>query len=189
MPILKDIAKKISINYKSFININKHIYYEETMIHGLILGYLKDFNEVTYLLDDFLPYINNWGICDSVCSNLKIFKYNKEAGFKLINKYLKSNKPFYIRFALVLLLNYYIDDSYIDKIFKISNSIKNNNYYVSMANAWMLSICYIKYKEKTYNFLLNNNLDKFTFNKTISKICDSYRIDKLDKKELRKLRK
>lgn len=189
MPIIRQISKKISNNYKDFIKNNKHIYYEETMIHGLIIGYLKDFNEVTYLLNDYISYVDNWGVCDSVCSNLKIFRKNQEEGFKLIEKYLKINKPFYIRFALVLLLNHYINDLYIDKILNICNDVKIENYYVKMANAWLLSMCYIKYPDKTYNFLLNNHLDKFTFNKTISKICDSHCVDIDTKNKLKRLRK
>lgn len=189
-PILKMIAKNICKgDYKTFIKLNKHIYYEETIIHGLIIGYLKDFKEIIDLLDEFIPYVNNWAINDIVCANMKIFKKNQEEGFNIIKKYIKTNNPFQIRIGIVLLLDFYINDKYIDEIFKIVNNIKNDNYYVKMANAWLLSICYIKYKEKTYEFLLNNNLDKFTFNKTISKICDSKRVDIKDKELLKKIRK
>lgn len=187
---LKNIAKEIAKgNYQSFINANKHIYYDETIIHGLIIGYLKDFNEVKEQLDIFIPFIDNWATNDIVCANLKIFKKNKEEGFKYICKYLNSDKPFYIRFALVMLLDHYIDDQYIDIIFKIISSIKSENYYVKMANAWLISICYIKYSNKCYNFLLNSNLDKFTYNKAIDKICDSYRVSDEDKLLLKQAKK
>lgn len=189
-PILKMIAKNISKgDYKTFIKLNKHEYYEETIIHGLIIGYLKDFKETIELLYEFIPYVNNWAINDIICANMKIFKKHQEEGFNIIKKHIKSNNPFQIRIGIVLLLDFYINDKYIDEIFKIVNNIKNDNYYVKMANAWLLSICYIKYKEKTYEFLLNNNLDKFTFNKTISKICDSKRVDIKDKEKLKKIRK
>lgn len=189
-PLLKEISKKISkSDYKQFIKLNNHKYYEERIIHGLIIGYLDDFKEVLEQLDKFIPFINNWAINDIVCANLKIFKKNKDKGFIAINRYLKSNNEFEIRFGLILLLDFYIDDSYIDKIFFIIDNIKNDNYYVKMGMAWVLSICYIKYPNKTYEYLLNNQLDKFTFNKTISKICDSKRIDKDTKLKLRALRK
>ena len=189
-PILKEIAKKISKgDYKSFIKLNKHKYYEEIIIHGLIIGYLKDFNEVKELLDNFIPYNTNWAINDIVCANMKIFKKHQEEGFNIIKKYIKSNNPFQIRIGIVLLLDFYINEEYIDKIFKISNSIKLDNYYVKMANAWLISICYIKFKEKTYNYLLNNKLDKFTLNKAISKICDSKRVTIEEKEKIKKIRK
>ena len=189
-PMLKEIAKKISKgDYKTFIKLNKHEIYEEIIIHGLIIGYLSDFNESLSLLDNFIPYVDNWAINDIVCANMKIFKKYQEIGFNKILNYIDSNNPFQIRIGIVLLLDFYINDKYIDKIFDIVDNIKNDNYYVRMANAWLLSICYIKYKEKTYNYLLNNDLDKFTFNKAISKICDSKRVDVKDKEKLKKIRK
>lgn len=179
MNILKDIAKKID---KKTIRVFKFKYYEEKMIYGLYLGYLKiPFKDVLKEIDDFIIYNDNWAINDSTCSNLKIFKKNLNEGFIFINKYLKSKEPFKIRFALVLLLDYYINEEYIDKILNICNTISNDNYYVKMANAWLISMCYIKYQKKTYNFLLNNKLDDFTINKAISKIKDSYRVSKEDK--------
>lgn len=189
-PILKDIAKIISKgDYLSFFKNNTHDTYEETILHGLVIGYLKiPFKEVLSLLDNFLTYINNWAINDVVCANLKIFKKNLNDGFVYIEQLLASNEEWNIRFGLVLLLDFYINDQYIDQILKICDSINFDSYYVRMANAWCLSICYIKYPNKTYPYLLNNNLDVFTFNKTISKICDSYRVSKEDKEKLKLIR-
>ena len=102
---------------------------------------------------------------------------------------LKSTNLWDIRFALVLLLDYYINDDYIDELYSIIDSIKSDDYYVEMANAWLISICFIKYPDKTIKYLLNNNLDKFTYNKSIDKICDSYRVDKTYKDELKKLKR
>ena len=121
-------------------------------------------------------------------TNLKIFKNNKE-GYRYIKKLLKSREPFTIRFALVLLLDFYVNEEYIDKVLKIVNEIKHDNYYVKMANAWALSICYIKYPEKTIPFLKKNNLDKWTQNKAISKIKDSKRVIKEEKLKIDKLKK
>ncbi len=187
MNTLKDIAKKID---KKTIKLFKFKYYEEKMIYGLYLGYLKiPFKDVLKEIDDFIIYNDNWAINDSTCSNLKIFKKNLDEGFIFINKYLKSKEPFKIRFALVLLLDYYINEEYIDKILTICNNITNDNYYVKMANAWLISMCYMKYQKKTYNFLLNNKLDDFTINKAISKIKDSYRVSKEDKLILNTLKR
>ncbi len=189
-PKLKEIAKKITKgDYKEFIKLNNKNLYEERLIYGLIISYLNDFNEVINELNKFIPYINNWAINDIVCSNLKIFKKNQTKGFSLINQYLKSNNGWSIRFGLVLLLNFYIDDKYIHKIIKICDNIKTDDYYVMMSNAWLLSICYIKYPDITYKYLCKKTLDKTTLNKTISKICDSKRVDNNYKKSLKNLRK
>lgn len=188
VPDLKKVAKEISKNnYKGFIKYTNHNYYEEKTIHGLILGYLKiPESELFKLIDEFLPYNDNWATNDITCSNLKVFK---QIPFDSVLKYINSTNPWTIRFGLVLLLNYYINEEYIDKILRICDNVKSEEYYVQMANAWLISICFIKFQKTTYDFLLNNSLNDFTFNKSISKICDSYRIDKEIKEELKKLRR
>lgn len=177
-PILKSIAKEISkTNYNDWLKYNRHNTYEETIIHGLVLTYLKiNFKDFLSKFNNFIPLINNWAICDIVCANAKIFKKNLEEGLVFINKCLKNNNLWFKRVGLVLLLDYYINDQYIDEVLAISNSIKSNEYYVQMANAWLISICYIKYPNKTENFLKNTKIDDWTYNKAISKICDSKRI-------------
>ena len=186
----QEIAKEIvKGNYLEFIKLSHDDLYEEKIIHGLIIGYIKeDFKVIINLLDTYIPCIDNWAVNDTVCANLKIFKNNQE-GYRYIKKLLKSKEPFTIRFALVLLLDFYVNEEYIDKILKIINEIKHDNYYVKMANAWALSICYIKYPEKTIPFLKKNNLDKWTQNKAISKIKDSKRVAKEEKLKIDKLKK
>ncbi len=184
-PLLKDISKQISRgDYQSFIKYNCHSFYEEKIIHGLILGYIKNDNILT-LIDDFIPYIDNWAINDIVCANLKFFK---KIDINYLKKYISSSNPWEIRFGLVLLLNYYIYEDNLPFIFNICDNIKNDYYYVQMAIAWLISICYIKYPNITIKYIKQNNLNKFTFNKTISKICDSYRVSKQDKQMLKNLK-
>ncbi|MBE6149921.1 MAG: DNA alkylation repair protein [Firmicutes bacterium] len=188
-PILKQIAKKIAkTDYLEFIKYNNHTYYEEIILHGLVITYLKiDFKEIIKLFEDYIKYIDNWASCDLIISNFKIFKNNLELGFKYINKYINDKKPWINRVGIVLLLNYYINDTYIDKILNICNNIKTDDYYVKMSNAWLISMCLIKYYDKTYNFLTNNNLDDWTHKKAIQKSIESYRIK--NKEEIKKLKR
>lgn len=186
-PILKTIAKEIAKgNYLSFIKENKHTYYEETLIHGLILGYLKiEEEKLIELLDNFIKYIDNWAICDTTCANLKQFK---KIDIIKIDKYLKSDNPWIVRVGLVLLLNHYINETNLDYIYNVCNNTKIDHYYVKMAVAWLISFCYIKYPESALKYLKKNKLDTFTQNKAISKICDSYRVGKEEKEKLKELK-
>ena len=191
-PKLKEIAKELvkTNNYQNFIKYSNFETYEERIIYGLIIGYLKcDFNEQLELLNNFIPLINNWAINDIICANLKSFKRNQQEGYKYIKNCLQSNNSWQIRVGLVLLLDFYINDKYIDKILQICNNINNNEYYVKMANAWLISICYIKYKDKTKNFLENNKLDNWTQNKAIQKIIESKRVAKEEKDKLKLLKR
>lgn len=187
IPILKQISKDICKgNYLEFIEFVTTNTYEEWLIFGLIIGYSKlDFNKKLELLDKYIINIDNWASCDIVCANMKDFKKNKEKGYKYIFKLIKSNKCWNIRVGLVLLLDFYINDEYLDNIFAICNSIKSDEYYVKMAVAWLISICYIKHKDKTLKYLNNNNLDKFTYNKAIQKIVESTRVSTEEKNMLK----
>ena len=106
-----------------------------------------------------------------------------------IERYIKSKREYEIRFALVMYLDYFITDEYIELIFERVNKIKSNDYYVEMAIAWLLSFAYIRQKEKTLEYLKNNKLDKFTQNKSIQKIFESYRVSDEEKKNIRKYKK
>ncbi len=190
VPILRKIALEIAKNTGiNFLNIVKHDTYEEILLHGLVLGYLKiDFDDLLPLLDEFLKYNSNWAINDITVTTLKIFKKNLEKGFIYIKKLLKKNS-WSKRFGLVLLLTYYINDEYIDEVIKISMDINSKDYYVLMANAWLISICYIKYPEKIEPLILNKSWDIVTLKKAIGKIKDSYRVTKEDKEKLNKFLK
>lgn len=187
---LKKMAKEISQNnYKEFININNANFYETIMIEGFIYGYLKiSFEELTEYLNKYLTKINNWAHVDLLVSNLKIFKKNQEEGFKYAKKLIRSKNNWIKRCGITILLNYYLHDVYIDKTLEIVSKIKTDDYYVKMAIAWLISISYIKYKEKTLIYLVNIE-DNFIYNKTISKIVDSRRISNDEKKFIKSLKR
>ena len=191
-PELKRIAKVIArSNYEDFFKENRHELYEENLVHGLVLGYLKlNFDELKPFVDDFIPYIDNWAVCDATVANLKVYKKNKtkDIVFNEIKNYLKNDNPWINRFGYVLILEYFIEEKYMDEIFELCENYKDH-YYVKMAIAWLISMCYIKYKGRTITFLKKNKLDIWTHNKAIQKIIDSYRVENMDKVILRGLKR
>ncbi len=190
-PKLKEIAKQIAKeDYKEFLQNAQDEYYEELVLQGLVIGYAKISIEDTFkYLEKFVPKINSWAVCDITCANLKITKKYMNEMWKFLEKYINSDKEYEIRFALVMYLDYFLTDEYIDNILRKIDKITNKEYYVQMAIAWLVSIAYIKQKEKTEAFLQNNKLDKFTQNKSIQKICESYRVSNEDKEKVRKYKK
>ena len=110
--------------------------------------------------------------------------------WNFLQRYLKSKKEFEVRFGIVMILDYFIDEKYLKKDFDIFNNIKVDKYYVQMAVAWAISICLVKYYDKTIKYLLKEaDLDDFTYNKSIQKAIESYRITKEQKDFLRKIKK
>lgn len=184
-PELRKISKEISKgNWREYLDTARDEYYEEVILQGMVIGNVKcEVEEFIPHIERFISKINNWAVCDSFCSGLKQTKKYKNEIFKLIKKYIYSTNPWAIRFSVVMLLGYYVEDSYIKEIFKYCDSIKNDEYYVQMAIAWLISICFMKCEEETLTYLENNNLDNFTYNKALQKIIESTRVNK-DKKNI-----
>ncbi|MGO5091226.1 DNA alkylation repair protein [Clostridium sp. LCP25S3_F10] len=180
LPKLRKLAKAISKeDWREFMANYDSKYFEEIMLQGLVLGYAKtDIEEILQYVANFVPKIDNWSVCDSFCTGLKFTKNNMERVWNFIQPFLSSNKEFEVRFGVVMLLNFYINDEYIDKVIKSLDAIKHSGYYAKMAAAWTISICYIKFPKQTMEYLENNTLDDFTYNKALQKITESLRVDK-----------
>lgn len=191
IPILRDMAKKIAKeNPQEFLKQINTQHYETIMLYGMVIGYMKEELEIRKkYLDRFVPKINNWAICDCSVSTYKFTKQNQKEMFEYLQKYIHSNKEFEIRFAVIMLMDYYLTDEYIDDIFQILENIKHEGYYVKMGVAWALSVAFVKYEDKTMYFLQNNILDDFTYNKALQKIIESNRVPKQKKEEIRKMKK
>lgn len=190
LPILRKISKNLSKdNYLDYLNNKDLKYYEEIMIKGLTIGYIKVDNDTRFnYIKNFIPYIDNWAVCDSFCNNLKFTNKNMNEVWNFLMTYLSSSNEFELRFVIVMILNYFLTEKFIDDVLNIFNNIHHEGYYVKMAVAWAISFAYIHFPEKTLEFLKNNNLDKFTYNKSLQKIIESNRVSKDDKNLMRSMK-
>ena len=116
-------------------------------------------------------------------------KKDMEYWFSFLMPYVTSENEFEVRFAIVSLLDHFITDTYIDRLFTVFDTVRHEGYYVKMAVAWAVSICYIKFPEKTWEYLEKGTLDVFTHNKAIQKTRESYRVSKEEKERLLSLKK
>jgi 3-methyladenine DNA glycosylase AlkD len=184
LPALRKMAKRIvKGDWHSYLESADMEYFEEIMLSGMIIGYAKaDIEEILSYVLEFVPKIDNWSVCDSFCIGLKIVNDNKERVWNFLKPYFTSDEEFEIRFGVVMLLDFYIDEEYIEQVLTTLDHIKHAGYYVKMAVAWAVSICYIKQPDTTLAYLENNALDDFTYNKALQKITESLRIDQETKK-------
>ena len=192
IPVLREYSKQLVKKYsvEELLNNIGNTYYEEIMIKGMIIGLSKEnLGKIQKYIKEFVPKIDNWAVCDTFCTGLKITKKYKKEMWTFIQPYLNSNKEFEIRFGVVMILAYYIEEEYLEDDLKILNNIKHDGYYVKMAVAWAISICLVKFYNRTVEFLYNSSLDKFTFNKSIQKAIESYRITKEQKDMLKLMKK
>lgn len=192
LPVLRKIAKEIhkSGEWEDFIKQTDCQYMEEIMLQGMVIGLIKKSpEEILELVKDFVPKINNWAVCDTFCVGLKFTNKNKELVWNFIQPYFTSKEEYDIRFGYVMLLSYFIDNDYIDRVLDLIDNFRDERYYSRMAVAWALSICYVKQPEKTLEYLKTSKLDNWTFNKSIQKICESLRVDKSTKNMLKCLKR
>jgi 3-methyladenine DNA glycosylase AlkD len=186
---LRTLAKELArrADWETLLADDEDVYLEETTLRGLIINYAKmPLEKRLELTAAFVPRIDNWAVCDSFCYDVK--KNEKPLLWAFIQPYLKSDKPYDIRFGSIEILRNFIDKQYIDQVFEIFESITNKDYYVQMGIAWTLSFFFIAMPEETFEFLKNNDLDDFTHNKTLQKIIESRRVN-ADTKEMLKTMK
>lgn len=192
IPILKKYAKDLlkQYNLEELLQNIGEKYYEEIMLKGILIGLEKsDIINTIKHIKKFVPKIDNWAVCDVFCAGLKITLKHKSEMWDVVKSYLNSSKEFEIRFAIVMILDYYIDEDYLNQDFKIFDSVTNEGYYAKMAVAWAVSIALIKYYDDTLNYLQSCKLDKFTYNKAIQKATESYRITDEQKRFLKSIKR
>jgi 3-methyladenine DNA glycosylase AlkD len=191
LPELRTMAKEIAKkDWQGYLESAWNEYYEEIMLQGLVIGYAKaGADEILYYVKAFIPKITNWGVCDSCTMGLKIAQKHPEQFWNFIQDYVCSEKEFEIRFAVVMMLAHFVTDTYIDQVLPLLDSIRHDGYYVKMGVAWTVSVCFVKFPEKTMNYLKDCGLDDFTFNKSLQKILESYRIDQETKVIIRSMKR
>lgn len=191
VPVLRNYAKELAKeDFRTYLENSKNDYYEEVMLQGMVIGLAKmDLEERLEYIERFVPKIDNWAICDVFCAGLKFTNKNKEIVWKFLQEYKSSTKEFELRFFIVMMLDFYITDEYINEVIKLIDSIKHEGYYVKMAIAWALSVAYVKYPEIIINYLRNNTLDNFTYNKALQKIVESYRVSDASKDIIRNMKR
>jgi 3-methyladenine DNA glycosylase AlkD len=191
LPELRKIAKKIAKgDWRSYLEHAESEYFEEIMVQGMVIGYVKtDIEEILRYVANFIPKIDNWSVCDSSCTGLKFTRDNRERVWEFLQPYLSSEKEYEIRFGVVMLLDFYIGKEYISRVLQLLDQAKHEGYYVKMAVAWAVSVCYVKVPEPALAYLKSNSLDDFTYNKALQKITESYRVDKETKEMIRSMKR
>ena len=192
IPKLRKLAKDIvkEEKWEQFIKESQDKYFEEVLLQGLSIAYSKKSLQEKYIyMKEFIPKMDSWAMTDTFTPTLKVKDKDLENYWNFIIPFTKSDKEFEVRFAIISMLDYYIREEYVNEVIKILDNIKHEGYYVKMAIAWTLAEIGIKFNDILMTYLeSDNNLDKFTFNKTLQKMIESYRISDNQKSVLRKMK-
>lgn len=192
VPVLRNFAKEIkgSETASSFLSQLPHQFYDENMLHAILLSEISrkdDYDRCIELVDAFLPYVDNWAVCDILSP--KVFRKNRHLLTDKIYEWSASDKPYTCRFGMEMLMTHYLDEDYSEEYLEIPASVHSEEYYVNMMIAWFYATALAKHWNDSITYLENNRLDSWTHNKTIQKACESYRITAEQKEYLRTLKR
>ncbi|MBS6397540.1 MAG: DNA alkylation repair protein [Clostridiales bacterium] len=213
LPALRNYAKELAGgDWRSELSFGEDLYFEETMLRGMVLGYgCKEIRELFSYLEDFIPRVQNWSVCDSVCSGLKLVQKYPEETWAFLQPYLYSGEEFPTRVGLILLLDHFVklgeqgkrisrrrtvtmedlqgeeeQSPYLERILGVLDREFPEGYYTQMAAAWLLAELFVTYPVRTMRALKELGLDEFTRKKAVQKIRES-RIPDADVKAFLKI--
>lgn len=186
-PELRAFAKSIRAHADEFLNTLPHTYYEENNLHAFLISEVGDFDECIKRLNEFLPFVDNWATCDVM--RPKCFKKNKDRLLSEIEKWIKSDHTYTVRFAVKMLMTYYLDEDFRERYLQMVSDVNSDEYYVNMMLAWYFATALAKRWESAILYIEGNRLPAWVHNKTIQKAVESYRITTEQKEYLRGLKR
>lgn len=187
-PELRRFARTMtSEEAEAFLTDLPHRYYEENNLHGILLGNIRNVSRAVEELDRFLPFVDNWATCDLI--RPRCFRSLPPPAVTAIRRWMEDAHPYTVRFGMEMLMVYGLGETYDPLWPQWTAQIRSEEYYVRMMQAWYFSAALSVRYEEILPYLTDHRLDPWTHNKTISKACDSFRMDAQQKAYLRTLRR
>lgn len=188
VPVARKLAKEVykSGEHETFLSDLPHKYFDENMLHGLILSEYKDYDACIQKVDDFLPYVDNWAVCD-ILSPIS-FKKNRDKLMQKILEWTESDLAYTVRFGLEMLMTHFLDEDFKAEYLKIPAKVQSEEYYVNMMVAWFFATALAKQWSDAIPYIENRVLEPWTHNKTIGKARESYRLADDEKEYLKTLK-
>lgn len=189
VPAARKLAKEICKEggYEDFLAKLPHEIFDENMLHGQIISELKSYDDCIYEVERFLPYVDNWAVCDTMSP--KCFKKNKKQLMVKIKEWTKSEEVYTSRFGMEMLMTHFLDEDFRPEYLEIPANVRLEDYYAKMMVAWFFATALAKQWDATIPYIENLVLDPWTHNKTIQKARESYRISNEQKEYLKSLKK
>lgn len=189
-PNLRMISKEIiKIDPIQFLDTNDLSIFELEVLHTYVIGSIKDIGLALKYFTAFSPLAKEWAVVDSLCQKFVIAKKYPDLVWNLMVQYASIDDEYMQRIVAVMLLSHYLNDAYIDQSIELLAQLKHEGYFCKMAVAWAFATIMAHYPQKCYAYLKQQKLDKWTHNKAIQKMIESFRVSNLDKARLRQMKR
>ena len=188
IPAIRKLAKEYGKDPESveFLKQLPHTYYDENILHALLVAEIKDYEVCVKEVERFLPYVDNWAVCDIFSP--KVFRKNRDRLIDKIKEWAASEHPYTCRFGMEMLMTHFLDEDFRAEYLEIPAAVHSEEYYVNMMIAWFYATALAKQWDATIGYIEDQRLDTWTHNKTIQKARESYRITPEQKEYLKTLK-
>ncbi len=187
LPLIRKTASALTdTEREELLKSLPHCYHEEYQLHSFVICKTQDYGECVSQLEEFLPYVDNWAVCDSI--RPECFKKNRKRLLSDIDRWLKSEHIYTKRFAIEMLMVHFLDGDFSPCILKRVADVKSGDYYLDMMVAWFFATALAKRWDESIPYIENRRLDTWVHNKTIQKAIESYRVPDENKALLRTLK-
>ena len=188
VPALRKLAVEVKKEglREAFLDELPHGYYDENLLHAILLSGEKDYGRCIERIDAFLPYVDNWAVCDTL--RPKVFAKHHRELLPECERWVRSRETYTVRFGLDTLMSEFLDAEFDGSYLELAASVDSEEYYVRMMQAWYFATALAKQWETTIPFLEQHRLCDWTHRKTIQKAVESFRITEEQKNYLRSLK-
>lgn len=188
IPAIRKLAKEYGKDPESveFLKQLPHTYYDENILHALLVAEIKDYEVCEKEVERFLPYVDNWAVCDIFSP--KVFRKNKDKLIDKIREWTASDHPYTCRFGMEILMTHFLDEDFRVEYLEIPTAVHSGEYYVNMMIAWFYATALAKQWDAAVGYIEKKCLIPWTHNKTIQKARESYRITREQKEYLKTLK-
>ena len=181
VPVLRALAKAWKGEWAA-VRAFPDEYYEVTFLKCSVASFLP-LEELLASLEELVSSLDNWAVCDGFAP--ACVAKNRAAFFPYLEKYLADGRVFARRFALTTLLHFYLDEAWIGQVLQCLRRVRTEEYYVSMAAAWLTAEVLVRFPAAGEAFLREGALDAATCRRAVRKACESFRVSKERKQALR----
>ena len=182
--IVRELPEEVVL--QEFMNTLPHTFYEENILHATLIGRTKDFETCLRQVEAFLPYVDNWAVCDGLQPGA--FKKHTAEIRSKIPEWIASEAPYTRRFGMHMLMTYFLDGAFDVSMLEQPATLRSEEYYVNMMTAWLFAEALVKQWDTTLPYIVEQRLDKWTHNKAIQKAIESYRLSDEQKTYLKSLK-
>ena len=188
LPAVRDLAKRIykEGDFGDFLADLPHKYYDEDQLHAFLISLEKDFLRSVGQIEAFLPYVDNWAVCDTF--KPKSFEKEPDRALPYIEKWIASGEVYTVRFAIGMLMDFFLGARFKTEYADMVAAVRSDEYYVNMMVAWYFATALAKNYDAVILYIEGRRLCEWAHNKTIQKSVESFRISDEHKEYLKTLK-